>query len=118
MTGTPTGTVQFRVDGHDLGGPVVLVNGRATSPAISTLSTGRHTVTADYSGSSRLAPSTGSLVVSVGGVSNTRPSTPSGAKPAFTGANITKTIAVALFAVVLGALLVLTDRFERGRGGG
>lgn len=59
--GIPTGTVQFTVDGVDLGGPVPVVNGVATSPAISTLSLGSHTVTADYSGGGEFLAGTGTL---------------------------------------------------------
>src|SRR5207244_11161067 len=36
-SGTPTGTVQFQIDGQNFGAPVSLVNGQAASPAISTL---------------------------------------------------------------------------------
>ena len=47
-TATPAGTVQFKVDGNNLGSPVTLVNGAATSDAISTLAVGDHTVTAVF----------------------------------------------------------------------
>ena len=48
---TPTGTVQFAVDGINSGAPVALDgNGDATSAPISNLSTGNHAVTATYSG--------------------------------------------------------------------
>jgi hypothetical protein len=47
-TGTPTGAVQFQVDGADLGAPVALTAGIAPSAAPSTLSTGPHAVTAVY----------------------------------------------------------------------
>jgi hypothetical protein len=56
----PSGTVQFSVDGTDLGGPVSLSSGTgdendgfsatATSPAISSLVAGGHSVIATYSG--------------------------------------------------------------------
>jgi hypothetical protein len=49
-SGTPTGSVQFEVDGSDLGAPVALVNGVAAGPAIDSLGEGSHTVTAIYSG--------------------------------------------------------------------
>jgi predicted extracellular nuclease len=55
------GTVQFKVDGQALGGPVTLVNGVATSSATSTLSIGSHAVTADYSGNPSYLTSSGSL---------------------------------------------------------
>lgn len=51
-TGTPTGTVQFTVDGADFGSPVALVGGVATTPPSTALSTGSHTVGASYSGDS------------------------------------------------------------------
>ena len=49
-TGTPTGTVQFTVDGDPLGSPVPLVGGTATTPSTTSLSTGSHTVGASYGG--------------------------------------------------------------------
>ena len=47
--GTPTGTVQFQVDGVDYGNPVSLVGGLASISSAS-LSTGLHNITAVYSG--------------------------------------------------------------------
>ena len=62
VSGAPTGgTVQFKVDGQALGGPVAVVNGVATSPATSTLSLGSHAVTAAYSGNGSYQPSSGAL---------------------------------------------------------
>ncbi len=52
---TPGGTVQFQVDGVNLGQAVTLVNGTATSIATSTLGAGNHTVTAVYSGDNTYA---------------------------------------------------------------
>jgi len=46
----PTGTMQFFADGVAFGAPVALVAGSATSPDISTLSVGAHTIVANYSG--------------------------------------------------------------------
>ena len=60
-SGTPTGTVQFRIDGSNFGTPVTLSGGSATSSSISSLSVGSHTVTADYSGDANFATSTGAL---------------------------------------------------------
>ena len=59
---TPTGTVQFEVDGSDLGTAVALVNGAATSGSV-TLTAGSHTVTAVYSGDSTYAGGPGSLTL-------------------------------------------------------
>jgi ELWxxDGT repeat protein len=59
--GTPTGTVQFQADGVNVGSPVTLVNGEATSGPLS-LGAGRHTITASYTSDSALfVGSTGSL---------------------------------------------------------
>jgi hypothetical protein len=48
-TGTPTGTVQFRVDGVAFGPPVDLVNGVATTN-MSALAHGAHLVASEYGG--------------------------------------------------------------------
>lgn len=57
--GTPTGTVQFRVDGVDFGTPVAIDGaGHAASGATSTLSVGSHPVEAVYGGSALYAGST------------------------------------------------------------
>ena len=55
---TPQGSVQFNVDGADFGAAVPLSGGSATSPALSTLPLGNHTVTASYGGSADDSPST------------------------------------------------------------
>jgi hypothetical protein len=60
-SGTPTGTVQFNVDGSAFGSPVTLASGSATSGSISTLAVGTHSVTAVYSGGSNFLGSTGTL---------------------------------------------------------
>jgi Bacterial Ig-like domain (group 3)/Bacterial Ig-like domain (group 2)/MBG domain len=58
--GTPTGTVQFSVDGSNYGSPVTLSNGTA---AISdALASGSHTIVAVYSGSTSFAASTSSTL--------------------------------------------------------
>ena len=61
--GTPTGSVQFEVDGIDLGTPITL-NGsdQATSTAVTDLSVGPgHTVNAVYSGDTDFVASAGTL---------------------------------------------------------
>ena len=70
-TGTtqPTGTVQFSVDGANVGSPVTLANGTA-SFAISTLAVGAHTVLATYTpDSTDFTTSSGSISQQVGAVS-------------------------------------------------
>ena len=56
---TPTGTVQFLVDGTDFGTAVTLAGGSATSPSTTLLGAGNHTVEADYSGDSNYSANTG-----------------------------------------------------------
>ncbi|HEU5339927.1 Ig-like domain repeat protein, partial [Edaphobacter sp.] len=60
---TPTGTVQFYVDGSPVSAPVLLSGGQ-TSYTLSTtgLASGQHNVTAVYSGDSTFAGSKGSLL--------------------------------------------------------
>jgi subtilase family serine protease len=53
---TPTGTVRFSVLGNIVAS-VPLVNGRATTPAISASTIGSYTVTAEYQGDSIYSPS-------------------------------------------------------------
>jgi hypothetical protein len=53
--GTPTGVVQFSVDGVNLGSPVTLTSGSATSPLIANLTPGSHLVLADYQGDSNFS---------------------------------------------------------------
>ena len=74
-TATPTGTIQFAVDGQDFAAPVALTSGVATLPAsVTTLSIGGHTVTAVYSGDAAFRSS----------ISPRRPSpSPPPAPPAF-----------------------------------
>ncbi|MBO9520058.1 MAG: Ig-like domain repeat protein [Nocardioidaceae bacterium] len=57
-TGTPTGTLQFKVDGNNFGAPVAMSSGAATTPPTTALSTGNHTVTAVYGGDSGFLGST------------------------------------------------------------
>ena len=62
----PTGSIQFEVDGGDLGSPVALVNGSATSATISSLSIASHTVSAIYTSSTAdFMASTGSTPLTV-----------------------------------------------------
>jgi hypothetical protein len=58
---SPTGTVQFNIDGSAFGSPVTLSGGSATSGSTTTLAVGTHTVTAVYSGDSQNVGSTGTL---------------------------------------------------------
>jgi hypothetical protein len=59
---SPTGTVQFAIDGSTFGSPVTLASGVAVSSSITTLTAGTHTVTAAYSGDTNNAGSNGTLL--------------------------------------------------------
>ncbi|HLJ96973.1 MAG TPA: Ig-like domain-containing protein, partial [Gemmataceae bacterium] len=62
--GTPTGTVQFQIDGSDAGSPVsVTITGGVITASFSTasLTAGSYTITASYSGDSSFAGSRGTL---------------------------------------------------------
>ncbi|HEX5385794.1 MAG TPA: Ig-like domain repeat protein [Gemmatimonadales bacterium] len=58
--GTPTGNVQFQIDGSNSGSPVALSSGKATLTT-STLAPGTHTVSASYAGTASFKSSSGSL---------------------------------------------------------
>jgi hypothetical protein len=60
-TGTPTGTVQFKDNGNNLGSPVTLSGGSA-SYTTSALTSGTHPITAVYAGNTNYATSTSSPV--------------------------------------------------------
>lgn len=79
---SPTGTVQFNIDGSAFGSPVTLASGTATSGTTSTLSAATHTVTAVYSGDTNNAEGTGTLaggqVVNQSTVNVTVATSPSG----------------------------------------
>ena len=63
--GTPAGTVQFKVDGGNLGAPVALSGGSATSPATTGLTPGDHAIEADYAGTASYLPSGGGTTLPV-----------------------------------------------------
>jgi hypothetical protein len=80
--GTPTGTVQFRIDGTDSGGPVALAAGAATSAPVSGLAPGDHTVEAVYSGDASYGASSGTIEQATGdGIAAVEVALPSGATP-------------------------------------
>ena len=62
---TPTGSVQFQVDGLNLGSSVILVGGSVTSMSINTLSAGPHNVVANYLGDGTYSPNSGSTIQQV-----------------------------------------------------
>jgi sugar lactone lactonase YvrE len=62
---TATGTVQFLIDGTDLGTPVTVSGGTATSTSTSTLIDGTHTIEADYNGDTNDLASSGTVIQTV-----------------------------------------------------
>ena len=56
-----SGTVQFKDNGVNLGGPAAVNSSGVAQFSTATLSTGTHAITADYSGDANLLPSTGTL---------------------------------------------------------
>lgn len=54
-SGTPAGLVQFKIDGEELGAPVLLQGGVAVSPEKAGLTPGLHAVTAEYLGDGNYA---------------------------------------------------------------
>jgi hypothetical protein len=77
-TATPTGSVQFSVDGTNLGSAVMVGSaGTAVSPSITTLTAGGHTVVAAYSGDIGFSVSGQVLTVSVRQAASSATITPS-----------------------------------------
>ena len=60
--GTRTGTVQFRIDGANVGAPVPLGAGGQAAFSIRTLSVGRHRVVAVYGGDAGFTGSTSAAI--------------------------------------------------------
>lgn len=110
--GIPGGTVQFQVDGVNLGDPVALVNGEAVSPMVNDLSLGNHVVGVEYSGDANyLASQSTSLTEQVVNASASGMVTPQGGLLTFTetvnGKPLTTTITVPAGAVSSNVTLVL-----------
>ena len=59
--GTPTGSVQFKDGGVNIGSPVVLNGSGIATLTTSALAVGTHAITAEYSGSDTFATSSGTL---------------------------------------------------------
>jgi Bacterial Ig-like domain (group 3)/Purple acid Phosphatase, N-terminal domain len=59
--GTPSGTVQFQIDGVNFGSAVTLSGGSATSIATKTMAVGNHIITAIYSGNANFTTGLGSV---------------------------------------------------------
>ena len=96
-TGGPTltGTVQFKVNGTNLGTPVTIVAGVAQSAATTTLPVGANAITAVYSGDSNYGTSTSStLTYTVNAITTTTGLTAAPPSPAFQGQSVVFTATV------------------------
>ena len=97
-SGTPTGTVQFSIDGSKFGSAVALAGGSATSGSISTLKLGNHTVTASYSGDGNFTASTAPSFTQVVNQDNTTTNLVVTVNPSVYGQSISFTASVAAVA--------------------
>jgi hypothetical protein len=94
MGAVPTGTVQFTVDGQDLGNPVsVSTAGTATSPSDSNLGAGTDQVVATFSGGDAYAESSGSFTQTVE-VDSTTTGISSSLNPSICGQDVTFTATI------------------------
>jgi prepilin-type N-terminal cleavage/methylation domain-containing protein len=89
---TPTGTVQFTIDGVNFGAPISLSGGSATSSATTTLTGGTHAITAIYSGDANYNTNTSStLTQTVNKANSSTALAPSPVSPSTFGVNVTFT---------------------------
>jgi hypothetical protein len=92
-TGTPTGTVQFSVNGSAVGSPVTLSGGQATYSS-STLAIGSDSITAVYSGDSNFFGSAATALSQAVNKANTATSLVSSANPVIFGQPVTFTATI------------------------
>ena len=92
--GTPTGTVQFVVDGGNFGSPVMLAAGSATSSSISTLTEGAHSVSAIYSGDSNFSASSSATLGQTVNQASAATTVTSSQNPSVFGQSITLTATI------------------------
>jgi hypothetical protein len=97
-SGTPTGTVQFSIDGTKFGSVVALAGGSATSGSISTLKLGNHTITASYSGDGNFTASAAPSLTQVVNKDNTTTNLVVTVNPSVYGQSISFTASVAAVA--------------------
>ena len=96
--GTPTGTVQFGVDGTNSGTPVTLTAGGTATMTTSSLAVGNHPVAATYSGNATYAAGaagtlSGGQVVNQGSTTTSLART-SGSNPSAPGGSVTFTATI------------------------
>ena len=97
-SGTPTGTVQFQVNGKNFGSVVTLVGGTATSGSTTTLKVGNHTVTAVYGGDAHFTTSTAPTLTQVVNPDATTTTLAASVNPSVFGQSVTFTATVAAVA--------------------
>jgi hypothetical protein len=96
--GTPSGTVQFAIDGNPSGSPVnVSGSGGVATASFSTasLTAGTHTITASYSGDATFLPSSGNFTQSVN-PANTTTVVSSSVNPSTVGQTVTFTATISV----------------------
>ncbi|TQK69996.1 Ig-like domain-containing protein [Nocardioides sp. SLBN-35] len=101
-TSTPTGTIQFTVDGDDFGAPVTVSGGSATTPPTTTLSTGEHTIGARYSGDGNLVTSDAAAKQLTVGKAPTSTALTSTGSPTVSGQAVTFTATVGVVSPGVG----------------
>jgi hypothetical protein len=92
-SGSPSGVVQFSVDGQLVGLPVAVTDALAVSPAVSGLALGDHDVAADYLGDGSFTGSSATLVQTV--ASGTTTTLTSSQNPSNVGDAVTFTATIA-----------------------
>ncbi|MFL6025026.1 MAG: beta strand repeat-containing protein [Marmoricola sp.] len=103
-TSTPSGTVQFTLDGSPYGAPVSVSGGSATTPLDTGIATGSHTLGASYSGDTNIngsSAATKTVTVDKAGTTTSLTDAPS---PTVTGQAVTFTAHVAIVSPGVGAL--------------
>ena len=97
VLGTPTGMVQFQIDGVNFGSAAPVSSGSASSGALTTLTAGNHTIGAIYSGDTNYLGSKGTLTQTVNKAATSSSVTSSGISFVY-GQNVTFTAKIAITA--------------------
>lgn len=94
-SGTPTGQITFAIDGQAVAGGAATLDdtGKATSPPVTALAVGTHTVVATYAGDSTFAPATELLTQTVAQATSTT-AVASSANPATRSSPVAFTVTV------------------------